>query len=65
VGLEELTDDELAAINPELTPQVREVLTIEGSVSSRDARGGTAPSRVAEQLAAVLAASATMRDRLN
>ena len=43
VGLEELTDDELAAISPELTPQVREVLTIEGSVSSRDARGGTAP----------------------
>ena len=40
VGLEELTDDELAAISPELTAQVREVLTIEGSVSSRDARGG-------------------------
>ena len=44
VGLDELTDDELAAISPELTPQVREVLTIEGSVSSRDGRGGTAPS---------------------
>ncbi|EPQ76252.1 argininosuccinate lyase [Mycobacterium marinum] len=50
VGLEELTDDELAAINPELTPQVRDVLTIEGSVSARDSRGGTAPKRVAEQL---------------
>ena len=44
VGLEELTDDELAAISTELTPAVRDVLTIEGSVSSRDARGGTAPS---------------------
>lgn len=64
VGLEELTDDELAAIAPELTPQVREVLTIEGSVSSRDARGGTAPSRVADQLVAVLATSAVLRHRL-
>jgi argininosuccinate lyase len=50
VGLAELTDDELAAISPELTAQVRDVLTIEGSVSSRDARGGTAPTQVAHQL---------------
>ena len=40
MGLDELTDDELAAISPELTPRVREVLTIEGSVASRDGRGG-------------------------
>jgi argininosuccinate lyase len=64
VGLEELTDDELAAISPELTPEVREVLTIEGSVASRDARGGTAPSRVAEQLNAVLATSAALKEWL-
>ena len=64
VGLDELTDDELAAISPELTPQVREVLTIEGSVSSRDGRGGTAPARVAEQLEAVLASSAELKARL-
>ncbi|OZM70070.1 argininosuccinate lyase [Amycolatopsis antarctica] len=49
-GLDELTDEELAAINPVLTPKVREVLTVEGSVASRDAHGGTAPARVAEQL---------------
>ncbi|MEU6646998.1 argininosuccinate lyase [Saccharomonospora sp. NPDC046836] len=48
-GLDELTDEELAAIHPALTPRVREVLTVAGSVASRDARGGTAPSRVAEQ----------------
>ncbi|HET9875615.1 MAG TPA: argininosuccinate lyase [Mycobacterium sp.] len=53
VGLADLTDTELATISPELTPQVRDVLTIEGSVSSRDVRGGTAPVRVAEQLEAV------------
>ena len=64
VGLDELTDDELAAISPELTPEVREVLTIEGSVSSRDGRGGTAPVRVAEQLEAVLAESEQLKARL-
>jgi len=53
VGLDELTDDELAGINPELTPAVREVLTVAGSIASRDAHGGTAPTRVAEQLARV------------
>ncbi|MGV0799754.1 argininosuccinate lyase, partial [Mycolicibacterium elephantis] len=50
VGLEDLEDDELAAIHPALTPQVREVLTTDGSVNSRDARGGTAPIQVAKQL---------------
>jgi argininosuccinate lyase len=64
VGLDELTDDELAAISPELTPQVRDVLTIAGSVSSRDGRGGTAPARVADQLDAVLASRDVLRDRL-
>ncbi|HEY1440637.1 MAG TPA: argininosuccinate lyase, partial [Mycobacterium sp.] len=64
VGLEELTDDELAAISTDLTPQVREVLTIEGSVSARDARGGTAPTRVADQLDAVLASCERLKERL-
>ena len=53
VGLEELTDDELAGIHPGLTAEVREVLTVEGSVNSRDARGGTAPVQVAKQLSVV------------
>ncbi|WP_143532219.1 argininosuccinate lyase [Saccharothrix sp. ALI-22-I] len=50
VGLEELTDEEFATISPALTPDVRSVLTVEGSIASRDAHGGTAPDRVAEQL---------------
>ena len=50
VGLEELTDAELAAVSPELTPRVRSVLSVAGSLASRDGRGGTAPVRVAEQL---------------
>lgn len=51
VELADLTDDEFAAISPALTPAVRPVLTTEGSVASRSGRGGTAPVRVAEQLA--------------
>jgi argininosuccinate lyase len=51
VGLEGLTDGELADAHPALTPKVREVLTVTGSIGSRDGRGGTAPARVAEQLA--------------
>ena len=51
IELWDLTDDDFAAISPALTPQVREVLTVEGSMASRDSRGGTAPVRVAEQLA--------------
>lgn len=54
-GLEDLTDAELAAIHPDLTGQVRSVLTTTGSVASRSARGGTAPERVAEQRELVLA----------
>jgi argininosuccinate lyase len=50
VGLEDLTDDELAAVHPALDPSVREVLSVEGSIASRNARGGTAGDRVAEQL---------------
>ena len=51
IELWDLTDDDFAAISPALTPQVREVLTVEGSLASRDSRGGTAPVRVTEQLA--------------
>ncbi|WP_099025365.1 argininosuccinate lyase [Mycolicibacterium palauense] len=65
IGLEDLTDDDLAAINPDLTPEVREVLTVEGSVDSRSARGGTAPVQVAEQLGLVHRAVEEMRIRLS
>ncbi|MDF1603281.1 argininosuccinate lyase [Nocardioides sp. YIM 152315] len=51
VELDQLTDAQFAEISPALTPAVREVLTVEGSIASRDGRGGTAPARVREQLA--------------
>ena len=51
IELWDLTDEDLAAISPELTPDVRSVLTVEGSLASRNTRGGTAGDRVSEQLA--------------
>jgi argininosuccinate lyase len=51
IGLEDLTDAQFAEISEDLTPQVREVLTVAGSVASRNSRGGTALDRVTEQLA--------------
>ena len=48
---------------PHLTPGVREVLSVEGSLASRSARGGTAPVRVAEQLERVAATAADHRAR--
>jgi argininosuccinate lyase len=50
ITLEQLSDDDLAAISPQLTGQVRSVLTVAGSLASRSSYGGTAPDRVAEQL---------------
>ncbi len=50
IELWDLSDEDFAAISPLLTAQVREVLTVEGSLASRDSRGGTAPARVVEQL---------------
>jgi len=47
--LHEPTDADYAAISPHLTGDVRTVLTVEGSVSSRAGVGGTAPVRVSEQ----------------
>ena len=51
VELADLTDQQLAEVSPDLTPEVRSVLTVEGSVASRRGRGGTAPDRVRDQLA--------------
>lgn len=64
VELWELTDDELATIHPALTPEVRSVLSVEGSVASRSAHGGTAPVRVAEQLVRAREHAAALRARL-
>ena len=63
IELHELSDEQFAEISPLLRPEVRVVLTIEGSVASRTGRGGTAPVRVREQLDELLAVVGRLRDR--
>jgi argininosuccinate lyase len=53
IELIDLSAADLAEISPHLTPQVRSVLTVEGSVNSRSGRGGTAKARVLDQLSEV------------
>ncbi len=53
IELSDLSDEDLAAIDARLTPEVKQVLTVQGSLASRDGRGGTAPIRVREQLAEI------------
>ena len=61
IELWQLSDEDLAAISPSLTPEVRSVLSVEGALNARSSFGGTAPVRVAEQLEAVRDDIATVR----
>ncbi|HLR55290.1 MAG TPA: argininosuccinate lyase [Actinomycetales bacterium] len=61
VELSGLKETDLAALSDHLTADVQEILTVSGSLASRDGRGGTAPERVKEQLEEVRAASAQWR----
>jgi argininosuccinate lyase len=61
IELWDLSEADLVAISPHLVPAVRDVLTVEGSMASRSAVGGTAPVRVAEQLEAARRSSASQR----
>lgn len=64
IELTGLTDADLAAIDPRLTSEVLDFLTVSGSIESRDGRGGTASVRVAEQLDEVNAALVAHREWL-
>ncbi|MFV2198145.1 argininosuccinate lyase [Nocardiopsis sp. LOL_012] len=61
IDLPDLSDDDFAAVSEYLTPKVREVLTVPGSLASRSGKGGTAPVRVAEQLERLRAGAAEHR----
>jgi len=52
-ALEEVSDADLAAVSPHLTPEVREVLSVRGALAARTTPGSTGPGPVADQLAAV------------
>jgi argininosuccinate lyase len=62
VELWDLTDEEYAAISEHLTPEVRTVLSTEGSLNSRNSQGGTAPAAVERQLTALEAELAAVRE---
>ena len=51
--LHEVPDAEMAAISTHLTPEVRDVLTVGGSIKARSGAGGTALPRVLDQIAAL------------
>ena len=65
VGLAELSDAQFAAIHPALTPEVREVLTVTGSIESRNALGGTSSAQVQRQIEVAGATIADLRDTLS
>ena len=48
--LSSLRDEELAKVSKHLTPEVRRVLSVSGSIEARNGAGGTARSQVVEQL---------------
>ncbi len=50
--LGDVSDADLARVSPYLGPEIRDVLSVAGALKARQGHGGTAPERVAEQLAA-------------
>ena len=50
LGLHEVPDSQMAKISKALTPEVRDVLSVSGSIKSRSGAGGTALPRVLEQI---------------
>jgi argininosuccinate lyase len=65
IGLDEIGNVDLVAISPALRPEVRDVLTVAGSIRSKDARGGTAPHRVHDQLDELAVSIAKARERID
>ena len=63
VELWDLSPSEFSEISSYLTPEVSAVLTLQGSLDSRSAFGGTAPVRVREQLANLTEQNALLRSR--
>jgi argininosuccinate lyase len=50
IGLCELSDDDLKAIDPRLDPAIRACMTPEAAVAARGGYGGTSPAQVCQQL---------------
>ncbi|PHX61155.1 MAG: argininosuccinate lyase [Actinobacteria bacterium] len=63
IELWDLSPRDFSEISGYLTPEVSAVLTLQGSLDSRSAFGGTAPVRVREQLATLAEQNAVFRSR--
>jgi argininosuccinate lyase len=61
VELTDLTAEQLAGVSPKLSTDVLPVLSVAGSINARSGRGGTAESRVREQLAEMATTAAALR----
>jgi argininosuccinate lyase len=61
-ALDEVTDEDLAAVSEHLTPEVREVFSVRGALAARTTHGSTGPGPVADQLAAAQDRLDTWRD---
>ncbi len=64
IELHEADDVLLAEVSAHLSPEVREVLVVSGSVASRDGVGGTAPVRVEEQRTELISRAQTLAHAL-
>jgi argininosuccinate lyase len=62
IGLPDVTDADLAAVDPRLTADIRACLTPEAAIAARVGYGGTAPRAVREQLDRLRARLATQRE---
>jgi argininosuccinate lyase len=51
--LDQVSDEQLAKVSKHLTPEVRKVLKVSGSIEARNGAGGTSSSQVIDQLVAL------------
>jgi argininosuccinate lyase len=65
VELEDLSDEELAEVSPQLVPEVRTVLSVTGALEARTTPGSTGPRPVAKQLTDVQKTIAFRREWAN
>jgi len=61
-ALDEVTDEDLTAVSPHLTPEVRDVLSVRGALAARVTPGSTGPGPVTDQLAAAADRAQTCRE---
>jgi argininosuccinate lyase len=61
-ALDEVSNEDLATVSENLTPEVRSVLSVRGALQARTTPGSTGPGPVADQLAAVQDSVQTWRE---